>query len=275
MSGPYRWKGALQFGAIQFNVIAKSAVKEGGVSFNRHHSGDPFCGGRLRQGPMICEIDGSEVEKEDQVRGFNGVSPVDEDYLESLERERSASMKLDALVPAAQIDPRYFQKSYDLTPDRGSEQAYVLMREVLVAEDRYALGKIGAGGKEYIVAIRPRGHILVMEFLYWPEEIVPSVEAETALFGFEVPDALIQQGRKLAALLARDFAPDQYRNEYIGEVQAYLDQLVAGEAPAPIVAAPRKSPGHQSLEDALAQSLAMLGPVDEKPAKPAKKKKAA
>lgn len=272
MSGPYRWKGAIQFGAaLRFNVIAKSAVRENGISFNKHHGGDPHCGGRLRQGPMICEVDGNEVEKDDQVRGFGGVSPVDEEHLEALEREASDSMMLDGLVPAAQVNPRFFGKSYDVTPDRGHEQAYVLFYEVLKAEDRVAIGKVVAGGKEYIVCLRPNGRVLAMEILYWPDELVPSAEAESAIEGVTVSAALIAKGRQLAAALAQDFAPERYRNEYLGEVQAYLDLLVSGGAPVPVVNKAKKSPAHLDLEDALLASLAAVEPV----AKAPKRRKAA
>jgi DNA end-binding protein Ku len=269
VAGAFRWKGAVQFGPlIQFNVTAKSAVKAVEFRFNKHHA---ECGGRLAQGGMTCTACGqTDVQTDEIVRGYEGVSPVDEDYLEQMQREKSPVLELDGLVPQSQIDPRYFQKSYDVTPDKGSEKPYVLFLRLLEDLQRVAVGKVVMSGKEFIVVFRPHAGILAMEVLYWPEELVAGAEAEAAIEGVSISKKELALGRQLAEAMATDFDPTAYRNEFAIDMQTYLDGFVNGAQPTPITSKPRVSRAAQSLEDALAASLAQL---PEK--KPTKKRKTA
>src|SRR5262245_40359725 len=123
MAGAYRWKGSIRFGLLTIPVIAKSAIDATDIAFNKHHAAD---GGRLRQGPMTCEVCQQLVGVAEQCRGYQGHWPVDDEYLKALEAEKSDQLTITQLVPMAQIDPRYFQKSYDVTPNEGSEKLYVL-----------------------------------------------------------------------------------------------------------------------------------------------------
>jgi DNA end-binding protein Ku len=268
MSGAYTWKGAVQFGpAIQFNVAAKSAVKEQRFAFNKHHA---ECGGRLAQGGMTCLACGeTNLEKDDIVRGYGGVAGVDEEYLESLEAEKRDILVLDGLVPVDQIDPRYFQKSYDVTPDVAGRETYVLFMQVLVALKRVAIGKVVMGGKEYIVCFRPHNGILAMELLYWPEELVPSIEAQTAIEDVKISAKILTLGKALGEQLSVDFNPAAYKNDFVEDMTEYLDGFVNGNVPTPIASRPKKAAKVSSLEDALAASLTML------PDKPKKARKTA
>lgn len=267
MAGAYRWKGAVQLGpAIQFNVIAKSAVKPAEFRFNQHHA---ECGGRLAQGGMTCTSCGeTNIEKDQIVRGFGGVSGVDEEYIESLGQEANPLQVIDALVPLADVDPRYFQKSYDVTPDKGSEERYVLFLRILETLNLAATSSVVMGGKAFQTIFRPRAGVLAMEVLYWHEDLVPSIEAETAIDGIKIAPKLMGLAKQLAEGMAGTWHPELHRNEHAAALQEYLDGFVNGAIPTPIAKAkPRRSPAAQSLEDALTASLAAL------PAKPKAAKK--
>jgi len=145
MAGAARWKGSIKFGPLlQFPVVARSAVRTTTFAFNTHHD---ECGGRLRQTNMVCEGCGEIVGKDQVVRGYNGVPGIDEEYLTSLESEKSAVMDLDGLVPASEIDPRYYQKSYDVIAEKGGEKAYVLFLRLLERSGRVAIGKVVMGAR--------------------------------------------------------------------------------------------------------------------------------
>lgn len=269
MAGAARWKGSIKFGPLlQFPVVAKSAVRSTTFAFNQHHAD---CGGRLRQTNMVCEGCGELVGRDHVVRGYNGVAGVDEAYLESLEAQKSAVMELDGLVPADQIDPRFYQKSYDVVAEKGGEKAYVLFLRLLERSNRAAIGKVVMGGKEFIVTIRPRDGVLAMEVMYWPEELQSNADAKASIAGIEITQAEIDMGDQLVRFLSKDFDPASYHNEYAAAVAEYLDSFVAGNA-APVLPKARPASPALSLEDALAASLAALGGQVEE--KVASKKKA-
>jgi DNA end-binding protein Ku len=254
------WKGSARIGLAQFPVRMRGAVKEQKFGFNQHH--DPAeCkagGGRARTGPSICDGCGSQLEKDQIVRGYAGVPGVDESYLESLEKEKSGVMEFDQLVPASQIDARMYAKSYDLIADKGGEKMYALMLVMLRDDDLVAIGKVVMGGKEQIVALRPREGVLAVELLYWPEEVDAAgtvSEARDAIAGIELSEKEIAMGKQLGAMLTGDVDWSQFRNEFAADMTAYLQAFVAGQAPAPIVERTSAASPMADLESMLAASL--------------------
>ena len=261
------WKGAIAFGPlIRFNVHAAAVDKETKFAFNLHHG--PDCGGRLRSADPICEMCGDEVTKDDVVKGYKGYWPVDVAYLKSLEEERSAVLEIDGLVPADQIEPRWYKREYDVLPDAGTEQPYVLFLRLLERADRVAIGRAVIGGKQAIVTLRPRSGLLTMDMMWWPEELKSHDSIRDALVGVEVSEQMLTVGDQLVSLMSKDFDPSEFTNDHAGAVNEYLAALMAGDAPAPVETAPRQQKTSDSLEDALAQTLAVLRkPIDEKVAK--------
>lgn len=268
MAGAYSYKGDVEFGKLRFPVVARSAVKPREFRFNKHHAD---CGGQLKMAGMYCPTCGeTNIESDQIVRGFGGVAGVDEQYIEDLALEKTPLIELTRLIPMAQVDPRYFQKSYNVMPDKGGEQQYVLFLRVLQKMKLVAQGEVVMSGKLYPVIFRALAGSIAMEVLYWPEELVPAIEAETAIEGIEVAPKVIKLGEQLAEAMVDDFEPAELKNQYAEDLQEYLDGFVAGNQPTPIKKATRKSLGRQSLEDALSASLEAL------PAKPkARAKKSA
>lgn len=256
------WKGQIVLGPlIHVPVVARSAVRETKIMFNLHHAG---CGGRARSGLSICDGCGRDIGRDEIVRGFEGKAGVDDDYLKSLAREKTDRMELDGLVPADQIDPRYYAKSYTVTPQKGGEKGYVLLLRLLEKHSRVAVGKVVMGGKELIVTIRPRAGVLAMEVMYWPEELLADADARQAIDGVEVSRQELVMGDQLVRFLARDFEPEAYRNEYAEAVAAYLERFLADEEQPAIPAPKREEATSASLEDALAASIRALGGQVEK-----------
>jgi DNA end-binding protein Ku len=259
------WKGAIAFGPlIRFNVRAVAVDKEVTFPFNMHHGAD---GGRLRSQLSVCATCGETVDTDAMVKGYKGAWPVDVEYLKSLELEKSAVMELDGLVPAAQIEPRWYKREYDVVAEKGAEQPYVLFLRLLERHSKVAIGKVVTGGKEAIVTVRARDGVLVMDLMWWPDELKADAESRASIEGIEVSDKMLAVGGQLVKMMSKDFDPSTYKNEYVGAVAGYLEALQGGQTPVPIthLAAPKTS---VSLEDALMASLAAMGgEVEEKVAK--------
>ena len=251
------WKGSIKFGPlVQFPVRAVAVDREIKFGFNLHHGVD---GGRLRLGESICEICGEAVPRSATVKGYQGVPGIDTEYLASLEAEKSSVLELDGLVPASQIEPRQYRRSYDVIADKGGEKTAALFLYLLESENLVAVGKVVSGGQEQIVSMRARDGALAMELLWWPEELKGDAEARASIEGVTLTDGEKALGRQLVQLMARDFDPTAYRNEYKATVAEYLASFVAGKEPVKFEARPVQSAPVMSLEDALAASLAAMG----------------
>jgi len=171
----FQWGGTIAFGAfVNIPVRAKAAVKTEKIAFNMLHAecglGDGQHGQAGYSQDWGCQGCGEKISRSDTIRGWKGMA-VDSDYLATLKAEKSKTIEIDGLVPAEQIDPRYFEASYDVTPEEGGEKAYVLLLRLLERSGRVAIGKAVMGDRENIVTIRPRDGILSMELMFWPEDL--------------------------------------------------------------------------------------------------------
>ena len=193
MSGAASFKGAIQMGPfVNVPVIAKSAVREIAFGLNLHCS-EHRC--RVKQGDMVC-IDGGEALSKDQmVKGYGGVAGVDEAFIESLKAEKSPIIALDGFVPAADVDPRYWQKSYTVAADKGGAKAYSLVLALMAESGRVGLGHVVMGTKQYLCIIRPRDGSIALELLYWSDELLPDTAAKASVEGVTVTDQELALGR--------------------------------------------------------------------------------
>ena len=135
------------------------------------------------------EDDDTEVEWEDIVKGFEiepgRVVTVDTDELESVAPERSRALEVEQFVDLRDIDPVHFEKSYYIVPQRGTgtERPYWLLFRAMEEAGKVAIGRFVMRTKEYLVAVRPAEHVLMLETLFYADEVrdpkevwVPAVE---------------------------------------------------------------------------------------------------
>ncbi|HEY9375708.1 MAG TPA: Ku protein, partial [Jiangellaceae bacterium] len=133
------WKGSISFGLVSIPVRLVAATEEKDVSFRQVHAAD---GGRIRY-KRICDSGGHEVAYADIAKGYETedgemVILSDEDMAE-LPSSSSREIAVEKFVPADQIDPMLFEKSYYLEPEKTGAKPYALLREALEAADRMAL----------------------------------------------------------------------------------------------------------------------------------------
>ena len=158
---------------------------------------------------------------------------TDEDFAK-LPVVTDKSIQVLEFVPAEEVDPIFFQKTYYLEPDKTAGRPYVLLRQALEDTDRHALVKISVRQRESLGILRARDDVLVLHTIFWPDEI------RKPDFGFLDEDLEIRpQELKMATSLidnmAGSFAPDQFTDEYrdalAGLVEAKADGAELPERP--------------------------------------------
>src|SRR5207237_7989644 len=92
---------------------------------------------------------------------------------------------------------------------------------------RLALAKYAARGKQYLCIVRPLGKGMVMQQLYYPNEI-------RAIEELELGEAIIKDNElKMAVQLAEmgatdEFHPENYRDEVAERIKAQIQQKIEG-----------------------------------------------
>src|SRR5437870_1423821 len=139
--------GILSFGLVAIPVKLYPAIKDQSVRFHLLHN---KCGSRVRN-QFWCPVCNEAVERDGLVYTKGKYIQLTEEELEALEAEANRSIDLKEFVPAAKIDPVYFESVYYLGPDEGGEKPYRLLAIALAKSQRAAVAEWVSRGKEQIV----------------------------------------------------------------------------------------------------------------------------
>jgi DNA end-binding protein Ku len=256
--------GQIAFGLVSIPVKLFSAAESSErVSFNMLHND---CGSRIQQ-QLFCPKDERTIDRTEVVKGYEFSRGqyvlFSDEELKQMEEKSTQQIDITEFVKADLIDPIYFNKPYYLGPDKGGSRAYTLLARALEETGRWAVAKYAARGKGYLVVIRPLGKGLVMQQLYYPNEI-RSID-ELDLGDAELKDSELRMAVQLAEMNASDeFHPENYRDEVQERIRGLIQMKIEGEE---ITSALAEEPKAQVIDlmDALRASLSGGG------AKPPKK----
>jgi DNA end-binding protein Ku len=258
------WKGAISFGLVTVPVRLYPATEEKSLRFNQLHDKDH---GRIKY-QRVCAVCGEEVPFEHIVKGYEYekdryVVLEDEDF-DAVPVESSRTVDIVQFVELEDIDPIYFQKSYYLIPEETGLKAYTLLRQALEEDGRVGIAKVSFRDKEHLAALRFKDRVLVLETMFWPDEIRSS-EFEELDREITVRPQELQMARSLIENLTEDFKPEEFRDEYRRALLEVVEKKAAGE----VIEAP-EAPETTRVVD-LMEALKASVEATKKRAAPAKK----
>jgi DNA end-binding protein Ku len=266
------WNGSINFGLVNIPIGLAVAQQRKDTAFRTLHR---ECGTPIKQ-KRYCPVHERDVEADELVKGWefakNQFVIVEESDLEAVALQRSQSVDIVRFVPIEQVDPIYFDRTYYLAPagPEAQRRPYVLLLRAMQDAGMAAVGKFVLWGKENLCLIRPLGESLVLETLYFAEDIRPRAEIDEAVEETEVKDPELAMARQLVESLVGEFDPEDYENEYRNELRAMLEAKLAGQE----ITRPEPAPEAQvvDLMEALKQSVAHVQKDKGKPsaAKPKK-----
>src|SRR6187431_3032338 len=113
---PY-WKGYLKLSLVSCPIALHTATSGGErIAFRQINK---QTGNRLRQ-QLVDEVTREPVETADKGRGYEYAKgayvPVEDEELDAIAIESNHTIEIDKFVPHAQIDERYFDTTYYVTP---------------------------------------------------------------------------------------------------------------------------------------------------------------
>ncbi len=225
------WTGVISFGLVSVPVGLYSATENHDVAFHQFEKGTSD---RVRN-KRVNERTGEEVSYADVVKGAEVGGDdqyvlIDPDELESIAPGRSRSLEVHSFVDLADIDPVYYAKTYYLAPaGDGAQKTYTLLRQAMTTSKRAAIGTFVMRGKEYLAAIRPQDRVLVLQTLYFADEVrdpaeeLPTLPREAAFKGGE-----LKMANQLIDAMAGTWDPKEYRDTYTAKVKQLIKDKEKG-----------------------------------------------
>jgi DNA end-binding protein Ku len=164
------WSGTITFGLVSIPVDLFAAVRPRRTAMKMvDDKGKPL--GRQ----YYCPKDDTKLSNDDIVRGFETeegkMVVISDEELESVAPDKTRDIDLRRFVPAEQIPPMYFQRSYFLTPSGKSNKAYHLLAETMERTGRVGIGSFVMRDHEYLVAILSESGMLRAETLRFADEL--------------------------------------------------------------------------------------------------------
>ena len=267
----------ISFGLVSVPVqVYSTGESAASVSFNMLHK---KCGTRLKQ-QYICPKDEVVVERDDMAKGYefakNQFVVFNPEEIKALDQKATNTIDINEFVPLAAVDRIYLEKAYYLGPDKGGHRAYKLLAEALQQTGRAALGQYASRGRQYLILVRPRDGVLVMEQLHYADELRGTGEVPLGEEGEVKPAELNLAKQFIEQAAINEFKPENYHDTVRERVMEAINKKVEGQE---ITAEPEAAPQTKVIDlmEALKQSIAKgkHKPETTEEAPAPKKKKAA
>jgi DNA end-binding protein Ku len=279
------WKGHISFGLVSVPVELHSAEARGDISF---HLVDSRNAARVRYERVNAET-GEEVPWDKIVKGYEysdgSYVLLSDEEIERANVEMTRTIEIEQFVDVDAIDVRYFERPYLVTPGKGGEKGYVLLREAARKQGKAGIATIVVRARQHLAALLVEGDALVLELLRFPQELKAIDDHDIPggdLRRHKVSAKEVELAAQLIEGMSGEWDPDEYHDEYRDELMKLIERKIKSgktEAIEDITdEEPEEEPKTINFMDVLKQSVARATnrktPKRSAKRKPAKKKAA-
>jgi DNA end-binding protein Ku len=212
----------------------------------------------------VCAREGKPVAWEDLVKGYEYskgkfVILTKEDF-EAAAVEKTKRIDILDFVEASEIDDRYFETPYYLTPATGGDHAYALLREAMREESRIGIAKFILRETQHLAAIEVIDNALVLTMMRFSDELTETSDLEIPS-PKEVRANELKMARMLINNLAAEWDPAKYTDEYRDNLMKIIKAKMKGKTIELEPVEQERSAKVVDLMERLRQSLAAHEPA--------------
>lgn len=255
------WSGNLRLSLVLIPVRLHAATTEGKVAFRQIHapSGQPIRNVKgVRDGDTFTEVPDDEIVKGyEHAKGHHVL--VHQKEIDDLKLKAKHTIDMVRFVDEAEIDSRYIEKPYYLTPDGDeADEGYTVIRDALRQTGKVAIGQLVMNGRAHLVGIKAHGRGLMLVILRYADEVRPAESYFEHVTAEPKPDAVALAAKLIEGLTGKfqpERMPDEYATALRELVQAKLEQRPPDIAPT----ADGKAPKVINIMAALKESVQAKG----------------
>jgi DNA end-binding protein Ku len=206
------WTGAISFGLVNVPVRMYSAVQEQDLRFHFVHEKDGSRIGYVK----VCKAEEKPVPDDEIVKAYEFkkgeyVFMEDEDF-EAAKVDGLRTIEIEDFVPYDDIDPIYFEKTYFLGPQDGSEKVYALLAKAMTESGLAGIARYVMRDRENLGCLRIRDGVITLERMYFADEIRPSDELKPGRVKVDAKE--LEMAEQLIERFSGSWKPDKYEDTY-------------------------------------------------------------
>ncbi len=244
------WNGVVSFGMVSIPVSMSPATGSKDIAFNELHK---VCKSRLKR-PRMCPQCAKEVTGEEVVKAYEYAKgqyvEMTEDDFEKVPVPSKHTIQIVRFVNASEIDPVFYDAAYTLEPGELGGKPFALFMHALHKKGLVAIANITIRKREQLCALRPLGNNLILETLYYADEVRVDVNKEAGQG--ELSDIERNMAEALVDLLAGSFDAKEYSDSYRDALLQVISAKLEGKE---VVTAPEQPAQVMDLMEALRASI--------------------
>lgn len=254
------WKGQLRLSLVAIPVEIHTATKPGRrISFRQIHgpTGKPV--NYEKTVPGVGKVSTDEILK-GYALGDNEYLLIEPDEIDAIKLETKKTFELVQFVDMNEISPLYYDQPYYIIPaDELAEDAYRVVRDALRKTRKTGLGQLTLRGREHLCAVRPCGDGLLMETLFYADEIKDADPLFTAIEDDEADAELLSVATALIERKSAPFDASAFADNFDRALRQLIEDKRKGHAPRVTAAGDRPAQDNvvdlmQALRDSLKAS---------------------
>jgi DNA end-binding protein Ku len=154
---------------------------------------------------------------------------VDDDELDAVAIESNHTIEINSFVPREQIDARYQDSPYYITPnDQVGQDAFAVIREAMRGKGMVALARVVLAKRERVIMLEPWDKGLMGTTLRYPYEIRDSKDYFDNIPDVKVEPDMLKLAEHILQSKTADFDPSQFVDRYEEAVLKMLQKKQAG-----------------------------------------------
>ena len=220
----YSYKGAIAFGLVYIPITLSASIKQSEVGFNMIEKNTMS---RVKYKKTCVDCNNKEVKNDDIVKGYEYqkdkyVIFTDKDF-EKIKSPKDKNITIQQFVNLSEIDPIYFDKSYYVTP-KGAEKSFNVLLSAMEKEKKAGIAKTVLGTKETLVLLRAHNGKMLVNTLYFYNEIQKCPEVKKSKILKQELDLAIN----LIEQMTKPFKPEIFKDEYNEKIKKAIKRKIAG-----------------------------------------------
>ncbi len=253
------WKGTLGFGLVNIGVELLSASTSDTLDLDMLDKRDHARIGYQK----INKTTGAVVEQDDIVKGFaleKGEYVILEDAdLKAANPKKTQSIDIVGFIPQSAVPRIFYDKPYYVTPAKGADRAYALLRDTLAHSEQLALAQVVIHTRQHMAAVYAHEQAMVVQLLRYAGDLkspgdagvrdVPALPRNTASKEFTMAEQLVSS-------MEMEWQPEAFSDTYREDLMRLIEERSKqGSKSSPESTVSSKPTKVLDLVSALRQSL--------------------